>query len=214
MEPTKPAPSPIAPAPAAPPPPAAPATVAAAVEAPAPAVVAAPAAAPEAPKAEELTATVAHPEAPAVTPDALAALADKAGGNPMMLLALGGVAIAGSAGGLKLIKGWFESKKEIEMKKLEVQAEASKGPDYSVNQPPPCAASSMKLEAELSSANSKIRTLSDEVQALSEKCGKLEKKLVSVPSFDSEELDERLEKLEKELKAIKGKPAAKPAAKK
>lgn len=209
MEPTKPAPSPTAPAPAAPPPPAAPAPVAAVVEAPAPAVVAV-----EAPKAAELTATVEHPEAPAVTPDALAAMADKAGGNPMMLLALGGVAIAGSAGGLKLIKSWFESKKELEMKKLEVQAEASKGADYSVNQPPPCAASSMKLEAELSSANSKLRTLSDEVQALAEKCGKLEKKLVSVPSFDSEELDERLEKLEKELKGLKGKPAAKPAAKK
>lgn len=212
MEPTKPAPSPVAPAPVAPPLPAAPAPVAAAVEAPAPVAVVP--AVPEAPKAEELQAVVAQPEAPAVTPDALAAMADKAGGNPAMLLALGGVAIAGSAGGLKLIKSWFESKKELEMKKLEVQAEAGKGADYSVNQPPPCAASSMKLEAELSSANAKLRGLSDEVQALAEKCGKLEKKLVSVPSFDSEELDERLEKMEKELKALKGKPAAKPAAKK
>lgn len=213
MEPAKPSPAPapvVAPAPAAPPPPAAPAPVAAAVEAPAPVVVAPV----EAPKPEELTATVAQPEAPAVTPDALAAMADKAGGNPAMLLALGGVAIAGSAGGLKLIKNWFDSKKEIELKKLEVQAEANKGPDYSVNQPPPCAASSMKLEAELSAANSKVKVLSDEVQALSEKCGKLEKKLAAVPSFDSEELDERLEKMEKELKALKSKPAAKPAAKK
>lgn len=210
MEPTKPSPAPapvVAPAPAAPPPPAAPAPVAAAVEAPAPVVV-------EAPKPEELTATVAQPEAPAVTPDALAAMADKAGGNPAMLLALGGVAIAGSAGGLKLIKSWFENKKEVEMKKLEVQAEASKGADYSVNQPPPCAASSMKLEAELSAANHKLALCMDEVQLLSEKCAKLDKKLAAVPSFDSDELDERLDKLEKELKALKGKPAAKPAAKK
>jgi hypothetical protein len=186
-------PSPSMPAPSAP---VAAAPVEAAPAAPASAEVA-PVAVPVAvPAPVETTATTAEPATPSA--DDLAKLADAAGGNAGLAAILALLAVAGSAGALKLYKGWSDNKKEIELAKINADAEARKGPDYSTTQPPPCSVKQMETEA-------RMTALHGQVSELSGKLEKLAKKTDALPAgFDADDLEERIVKLEKAAKAKKG----------
>ncbi len=184
-------PSPSTPAPSAP-------VVPAPVEA-APIAVpvdAAPVAEPTAvPAPVETTATTAEPATPSA--DDLAKLTDAAGGNAGLAAILALLAVAGSAGALKLYKGWSDNKKEVELAKIQADAEARKGPDYSTTQPPPCSVKQMETEA-------RMTALHGQVSELSGKLDKLAKKADALPvGFDADELEERIVKLEKAIKAKK-----------
>jgi len=168
---------------------------------PAPAVEAAPAPAPveaasaPAPAPVETTATTAEPATPSA--DDLAKLTEAAGGNAGLAALLAIVAVAGSAGALKLYKGWSDNKKEIELAKINADAEARKGPDYSTQQPPPCAVKAAETEARIAGLTSKVSDVEDRI-------AKLAKKADALPvGFDADELEERIVKLEKAAKAKK-----------
>lgn len=166
-----------------------------AVAAPEPAPVAA-AAVPAAPAPVETTATTAEPAGPSA--DDLAKLTEAAGGNAGLAALLAIVAVAGSAGALKLYKGWSDNKKEVELARIQADAEARKGPDYSTQQPPPCAVKAAETEARLAS-------LHKDVSELSARLDKVAKKADALPvGFDGDELEERIVKLEKAAKAKKG----------
>lgn len=170
--------------------------------APAPAP-AAPEAAPVAPFAQpshvpapapvETTATTAEPAGPSA--DDLAKLTEAAGGNAGLAALLAIVAVAGSAGALKLYKSWSDNKKEVELAKIQADAEARKAPDYSTQQPPPCAVKAAETEARLAG-------FSKELSDLSAKLDKVAKKADALPvGFDGDELESRIVKLEKAAKA-------------
>jgi hypothetical protein len=185
-------PSPSTPAPSAP-------VVPAPVEA-APVAVpidAAPVAQPTSvPAPVETTATTAEPATPSA--DDLAKLTDAAGGNAGLAAILALLAVAGSAGALKLYKGWSDNKKEVELAKIQADAEARKGPDYSTTQPPPCSVKQMETEARMTALHGQVSDLSGKLE-------KLAKKADALPvGFDADELEERIVKLEKALKAKKG----------
>lgn len=170
--------------------------------APAPAP-AAPEAAPVAPFAQpspvpapvpvETTATTAEPAGPSA--DDLAKLTEAAGGNAGLAALLAILAVAGSAGALKLYKSWSDNRKEVELARIQADAEARKGPDYSTQQPPPCAVKAAETEARLAG-------FSKELSDLSAKLDKVSKKADALPvGFDGDELESRIVKLEKAAKA-------------
>lgn len=168
--------------------------------APAPAP-AAPEAAPVAPFAQpspapvpvETTATTAEPAGPSA--DDLAKLTEAAGGNAGLAALLAIVAVAGSAGALKLYKSWSDNRKEVELARIQADAEARKGPDYSTQQPPPCAVKAAETEARLS-------MIHKDVADLSARLDKVAKKADNLPvGFDGDELESRIVKLEKAAKA-------------
>jgi hypothetical protein len=149
-----------------------------------------------APAPVETTATTAEPAGPSA--DDLAKLTEAAGGNAGLAAILALLAVAGSAGALKLYKGWSDNKKEVELARIQADAEARKGPDYSTQQPPPCAVKAAETEARLAS-------LHKDVSELSARLDKVAKKADALPvGFDGDELEERIVKLEKAAKAKKG----------
>lgn len=149
-----------------------------------------------APVAVETTATTAEPAGPSV--DDLAKLTEAAGGNAGLAALLAIVAVAGSAGALKLYKSWSDNKKEVELARIQADAEARKGPDYSTQQPPPCAVKAAETEARLAG-------FAKELSDLSAKLDKVAKKADALPvGFDGDELESRIVKLEKAAKAKKG----------
>lgn len=146
-----------------------------------------------APVAVETTATTAEPAGPSA--DDLAKLTEAAGGNAGLAALLAIVAVAGSAGALKLYKSWSDNRKEVELAKIQADAEARKGPDYSTQQPPPCAVKAAETEARLAG-------FSKELSDLSAKLDKVSKKADALPvGFDGDELESRIVKLEKAAKA-------------
>ena len=149
-----------------------------------------------APAPVETTATTAEPAGPSA--DDLAKLTEAAGGNAGLAAILALLAVAGSAGALKLYKSWSDNKKEVELARIQADAEARKGPDYSTQQPPPCAVKAAETEARLAAVHK-------EVSELSAKLDKVAKKADALPvGFDGDELEERIVKLEKAAKAKKG----------
>lgn len=194
----------------------APATVAAPVAAPAVATAApAPAASPAAPA----PATEAAPAAPLTPPESLytagaeagtlvpsdvPAPADIAGmvkDSGQLGLVAAVVAVAGSAGAMKLYKSWSDNKKEIELKKLEVEAESKKGHDYTNQQPPPCMAHSAAVDAKLAALDGEIAKL----KASAEKSASL-----GMPEgFDADEFEKWQKAVDRDLKALKVKPGKK-----
>lgn len=146
-----------------------------------------------APVPVETTATTAEPAGPSA--DDLAKLTEAAGGNAGLAALLAIVAVAGSAGALKLYKSWSDNKKEVELARIQADAEARKGPDYSTQQPPPCAVKAAETEARLAG-------FSKELSDLSAKLDKVAKKADALPvGFDGDELESRIVKLEKAAKA-------------
>jgi len=171
-----------------------------------PAEVALPPVADEAPA----DATGAHTEVPAApSADDMSKIMESAGGNPMLALGMAALVIVGGGGAMwKFIQQKGKATSELEQKRadqehelklreLELKTSQSSGPDYSTTQPPPCQAASVKQEAALAS----LRAEMEEVKA---KLSKVERKSMSFSAdFDADEIVERLEKAEKEVKALK-----------
>jgi hypothetical protein len=199
----EPAPAP-APAPAVAPaaPVAAPAAVPAApvAAAPAAAPVVAPEAAPAAPLTPPESLYTAGAEAGTLVPSDVPAAADIAGmvkDSGQLGIVAAVIAVAGSAGAMKLYKSWADNKKEIELKRLEVEAEAKKSPDYSNQQPPPCMAHSAAVDAKLAALDGEIAKL----KASAEKSASL-----GMPEgFDPDDFEKWQKAVDSDLKALKAK---------
>lgn len=150
---------------------------------------------------------------PAVTPEAhvevsasqpstedLVKLASSETGTNGLLLAL--LAVAGSAGALKLYSDWSKQRHELNMKKVDVEAELRRD-EKGLNgaQPPPCQAAQAKVEAELAA----IKQHTTEVEA---RLAKSEKAFSAVAGGsdvdemkdDVERIKKTVERLEKTLK--------------
>jgi hypothetical protein len=200
----EPAPAP-APAPGAPPAVAAPTVAPAAVQPAAPAVAAPPveAAAAPAPAApltppESLytagaeSGTLAHSDVPA--PADIAGMVKDSG---QLGIVAAVIAVAGSAGAMKLYKSWSDNKKEIELKRLEVEAEAKKSHDYSNQQPPPCMAHSAAVDAKLAALDGEIAKLKASVEKSAS--------LGMPEGFDPDDFEKWQKIVNSDLKALKAK---------
>ena len=136
-----------------------------------------------------------HIEVPAGPPTAdLSGLKDMAGDNPMVMVALAGIAVLGGSAGWKHWNKLSEQKHEEKMKVLEMQANAQ---GMNGAQPPPCQAVTLKTEAE-------IKALQALVAEHSERMAKMEKRTLalSTSDFDPEELESWRVKVDKKLKSI------------
>lgn len=145
--------------------------------APQPVVEAAPPPAP----APELTETVGVSQDITAAADAAKAL----GGDyaPMVAIALAGMAVAGGGKAWSFYRERAEQKHEQEMKKLEIEAQ-NKGMDG--QQPPPCAAKSTAMQAEIDGLKSKL--------------GSIEKKTASISAdFDGDDMERNLKRLRKRV---------------
>lgn len=162
-------------------------TAAAPATAPAPAPEPAPApqpvveAAPPPAPAPELTETVGVSQDITAAADAAKAL----GGDyaPMVAIALAGMAVAGGGKAWSFYRERAEQKHEQEMKKLEIEAQ-NKGMDG--QQPPPCAAKSTAMQAEIDGLKSKL--------------GSIEKKTATISAeFDADDVDRQMRKMKKRI---------------
>ena len=152
-----------------------------------------------------------HTEVPtAPSADDMTKIMESAGGNPMLALGMAALVIVGGGGAMwkfiqqkgkatsELEQKRAEQDHELKLKELELKASQSSGPDYSTTQPPPCQAASVKQEATIAS-------LRAELEEIKTKVAKVERKSMSISAdFDADEIVERLEKAEKDLKALKG----------
>ena len=143
-----------------------------------------------APGAAELHESVGVDSAPAVAD--LSQLQGLAGDNPMVMLALAGIAVLGGSAGWKHWNKLSEQKHEQKMEEMKLQAQAQ---GLNGAQPPPCQAANLKLEAEL-------KALQAQVAENTEKMAKLEKKTMAFSSsgFDPEEWEQWKVKVDKKLK--------------
>jgi hypothetical protein len=176
------------------------------------------AAAPEAAASEVAPAEAqAHTEVPAApSADDLAKIMESSGGNPMLALGMAALVIVGGGGAMwkfiqqkgkataELDQKRAEQEHELKLKELELKAQSSSGPDYSTTQPPPCQAAAIKQEQTIASLGGQVSSLRGELEELRAKLAKVEKKSASFSAdFDAEEMSERVEKLEKALRANK-----------
>jgi hypothetical protein len=156
------------------------------VEAPVPSPEPQPAPAPAPPHATPApapAATVAHTEQPAASPMGdVADLAKLGGDNPLLVFGLAAIAILGGGSAWKLYQKKADAAHELKMKELELKAQP-------VTSPPPCVAKHGELDLKLIELNGKLSKLERKADSLT----------VGGPSTD--ELDERLVKVEKALKA-------------
>lgn len=164
--------------------------------------------APHEPVAEQHEEPVMPPQAPEPAPqpvlheqvgaDAgpqvadLSQLKGLAGDNPMVMLALAGIAVLGGSAGWKHWNKLSEQKHEQKMKELEMQANAQ---GMNGAQPPPCQAANLKMEAEL-------KALQAHLAEVAEKAAKAEKRTMALASsdFDPEEWEKWKVKVDKKLK--------------
>jgi hypothetical protein len=152
-----------------------------------------PAPAPEAPPvAPEPPATTPAPDFAAVTaaPDPTTAaneiqgLVGAAGGNSALALGLAVVAVAGGGAAWKFYSQQTKQSHELKMKELEMKSQT---PSQS---PPPCILKHGELDAKLTAVEAKL-----DLVAKKAKTGGLP------AGFDADEIEERIEKLEKAAKA-------------
>lgn len=145
-----------------------------------------------APGAAELHETVGADSGPAVAD--LSGLQGLAGDNPMVMLALAGIAVLGGSAGWKHWNKLSEQKHEQKMEEMKLQAQAQ---GLNGAQPPPCAAANLKLEAEL-------KALQAQVAENAQKMAKIEKKTMafSASDFDPEEWEQWKVKVDKKLKSL------------
>ena len=116
-----------------------------------------------------------------------------AGGGPMGLVALV-ILVVGGAAGWKFWNKFSEQKHEQKMKQMEIDAQAQ---GLAGAQPIPCQTVS-KVQTEA------IAKLTEAIADLQAKVSRIEKKTASVSAdFDAEEVEEKLAKLEKEIKTLK-----------
>jgi len=132
-------------------------------------------------------ATTVAPATPDAPPD-LSAAASLATDNPMIALALGVLAVVGSGAGFKLWNKRSEQAHEQAMKRLEIEASAPTA------QPPPCQAAQTATEARLASIEAQM--------------GKLEQSTAGISAHGSDDLEERVSKLEASMRRVGVKPPA------
>jgi hypothetical protein len=148
-----------------------------------------------------LVAPVAHTEVPPAqpSPEDLVKLASSETGANGLLLAL--LAVAGSAGALKLYSDWSKQKHELKMKQAEIEADLRRD-EKGLNgaQPPPCQTAQAKVEADLAS-------LRGQLEGMDARIKKSEKLAASFPGDfnpeDIEELKKQVAAFDKHLKATK-----------
>ena len=175
----------------------------------APALLEAPAVSEAAPVADasELHATTQASAEPANAAPDLSQIQALAGGNPIVTVILALIVVGGGTAGWKFWQKKSEQSHELAMKKADMELEMA---GLNGAQPPPCQAASMKVSGEISELRGDLKAnaeahkkLQEQIDELAERTGKLEKKTASLFSgdFDPEELEERLKKIEKALKA-------------
>ena len=169
---------------------------------------------PGAPSELHASTQVAEPNA---APD-LSQIQALAGGNPIVTVVLALIVVGGGTAGWKFWNQKSKQNHELKLQELELQKEMA---GLNGVQPPPCQAASVKLNVDIEGLRTELRAngeahkkLQEQIDELSQKLAKFEKKAASMLSgdFDAEDVVERLEKAEKELKALKAKATA--AAKK
>lgn len=166
----------------------------------------------------ELHATTQASAEPANAAPDLSQIGALAGGNPIVTVILALIVVGGGTAGWKFWQKKSEQSHELAMKKADLELEMA---GLNGAQPPPCQAASVKLNGELTEIRGDLKAngeahkkLQEQIDALAERLSKLEKKAASLFSggFDPEEMEERVAKIEKALKAEKA--ASKSKAKK
>lgn len=139
----------------------------------------------------------AAPTASELQPDAqpsaadLAKLAEGAGNQPLLALALAVLAVVGGGSAWKLWTKRSEQAHELAMKRLELDAATMNG----TAQPPPCQAKQAEVEAKLAAMEARL--------------AKAEKASLALPAdFDADELTGRLGKVEAAIRRMGVKPPA------
>lgn len=149
--------------------------------------------------------SITPPPAPAVTTstvsvDAAVAqtkdLLGKDAGPGILIAGAAALAVVGAA--IKIVPSYLKGKQELEAKRIEAEQARSEKQDDNHQK---CSAERMMLESKVAALQSKL----DIVEAKAEKAGSAS---LNMDGFDPEELEERLAKIEKALKAKpKGKKA-------
>ena len=128
-----------------------------------------------------------------VTADDITKITQQTGGDSTLAIVLALIAVIGGAGMVKFYQKWSEQRHEQAMKRLEIEASNA---GLNGAQPPPCQVKQAEVEAKLSSIESRLV--------------KAERMTVSMPDdFDAEDLQKKVERIEKMLKASKAKGGAK-----
>lgn len=115
---------------------------------------------------------------------------------PLVMVVLAALAVLGGRQGWKFYSERAAQNHELELRKLEIQAQAQQAP---TQQPPPCIVKQSETDAKLAAADAKIGALESRVKALesaSEGLGDFDPDMV-------ENLEKRLKKLEKARAAAK-----------
>jgi len=145
-----------------------------------------------APEPVATTATVSVDAAVSQTKELLG----KDAGPGLLIAGAAVLAIVGAA--VKIVPTWLKGKQELEAKRIEAEQARSEKQDDNHQK---CSAERAMLEAKVAALQSKL----DIVEAKAEKAGSAS---LNMGDFDPEELQERLAKIEKALKAKpKGKKA-------
>jgi hypothetical protein len=151
------------------------------------------------------TVSITPPPEPAVTTSTVSVdaavmqtkeLLGKDAGPGLLIAGAATLAVVGAA--VKIVPTWLKGKQELEAKRIEAEQAHSEKQDDSHQK---CSTERMMLESKVAALQSKL----DVVEAKAEKAGSAS---LNMGDFDPEELEERLAKIEKALKA---KPKAKKA---
>lgn len=157
----------------------------------------------------ELHATTQADAEPANAAPDLSQIGALANGNPIVTVILALIVVGGGTAGWKFWQKKSEQGHELAMKKADLELELA---GLNGAQPPPCQAASVKLNGELTEIRGELKSngeahkkLQEQIDDLEDRLGKLEKKTSSMLSggFDPEEMEERVAKIEKALKADK-----------
>ena len=128
-----------------------------------------------------------------VTADDITKITQQTGGDSTLAIVLALIAVIGGAGMIKFYQKWSEQRHEQAMKRLDIEASQA---GLNGAQPPPCQVKQVEVEAKLSSIEARLV--------------KAERMTVSMPDdFDAEDLQKKVDRIEKTLKASKAKGGAK-----
>lgn len=128
-----------------------------------------------------------------VTADDITKITQQTGGDSTLAIVLALIAVIGGAGMIKFYQKWSEQRHEQAMKRLDIEASQA---GLNGAQPPPCQVKQAEIDAKLTSIESRLV--------------KAERMAVSMPDdFDAEDLQKKVDRIEKTLKASKAKVGAK-----
>jgi uncharacterized protein HemX len=128
-----------------------------------------------------------------VTADDITKITQQTGGDSTLAIVLALIAVIGGAGMIKFYQKWSEQRHEQAMKRLDIEASQA---GLNGAQPPPCQVKQAEIDAKLTSIESRLV--------------KAERMAVSMPDdFDAEDLQKKVDRIEKTLKANKAKVGAK-----